>query len=146
MYIPSFPTYLFPTYHTMYGPAVGSNIVQITRATFFVNVFFFKWPPAVILDVQKSLLIAFLTISDRYHNFYFVNFLDIRKSLPIAFLAIWDRYGTFFFIFDKMAAAGAHFGCPKIIFDRISRPFQIDTQFLFLWICLTKWHFFLNFW
>ena len=51
--------------------AVGSNIVQITRSTFFVNVFF-KWPPVAILDVQKSLL----TISDHYHNFYFAMFLQ----------------------------------------------------------------------
>ena len=51
-------------------PAVGLNIVKITRATFFVNVFFFKWPPVAILEVQKSLL----TISDQYHNFYFCDF------------------------------------------------------------------------
>ena len=55
-------------------PAVGSNIVQITRATFFVNVFFLKWPPVAILDIQKSPCLTFLTISDQYHNFYFVKF------------------------------------------------------------------------
>ena len=76
MYIPSFPTYLSVFMLTKseflsscIRPAVGSNIVQITRSTFFVNVFL-KWPPVAILDVQKSLLI----ISDQYHNFMFVIF------------------------------------------------------------------------
>ena len=85
-------------------PAVGSNIVQITRATFFVNVFFLKWPPVAILDVQKSLCITFLTISDQYHNFYFCEF------------------------FYKMAAGG-HFGCPKITFGHISGHFRSMRNF-----------------
>ena len=75
MYIPSFPTYLSVYILTISEcisscsrPEVGSNIVQITRATFFVNVFI------------------------------------------------------------KMAA-GSHFGCPKIIFDRISYHFRSITQF-----------------
>ena len=38
-------------------PAVGSNIVQNT-------VFFLKWPPVAILDVQESLL----TISDFFYK------------------------------------------------------------------------------
>ena len=82
-------------------PAVSSNIVQITRATFFVNVVF-KWPPAAILDVQKSLLVAFLTISDRY-------------------FFLW-------FFFHKMATGG-HFGCPKIAFNHIS---NISNQYIIL--------------
>ena len=127
-------------------PAISSNIVQITRATFFVNVFKEKWPPVAILDVKISLCIAFLTISDQYHNFYFVNLVY------------------------KMAAGG-HFGCPKITFGRISGnfrsirnfffklqngrrrpswmseihfrshfwPFQIDTQLCYFLKFLTKW-------
>ena len=71
-------------------PAVGSNIVQITRAT-----------------VQKSLCFAFLTISDEYHNFYFVKF------------------------FYKLAASG-HFGCPKITFGRISVHFRSIHNFFLL--------------
>ena len=47
-------------------------------------------------------------------------------SLLIAFLAISDQYATFIFIifFYKMAA-GAHFGCPKFTFDRISGHFRL---------------------
>ena len=73
---------------------------------------------AAILDVQNSLSIAFLDISDRYGTFYIflknltkwtpAAILDVRKSLSIAFLVISDRYGTFFPFFDKMAAGG-HF-------------------------------------
>ena len=68
--------------------------------------FFKKWPPVAILDVQKSCCIAFLTISDQYHNFYFVKF------------------------FYKMAAGG-HFGCPKITFGRISGHFRSIRNFFF---------------
>ena len=62
--------------------------------------------------------------------------MDVRKSLSIAFLPISDRLATFdipfqihtelnvvLLIFDKMAAGG-HFGCPKITFDRISGHFR----------------------
>ena len=95
----------------------------------FKRNFFAKWPPAAILDNQKSLSIAFLAISDQYATFFFEFFfkmadgrhfgspfwaiLDDRKSLSIAFLAISDQYATFFFlnIFFKMAASG-HFGSP----------------------------------
>ena len=41
------------------------------------------------------------------------------------------------FIFDKMAA-GSHFICPEITFDRISGQLAIDTQ-LFFWNVLIKW-------
>ena len=51
---------------------------------------------AAILDVRKSLSIAFLAISDRSA------ILDVQNSLSMAFLAISDPY-------DKMAA-GCHFG------------------------------------
>ena len=74
------------------------------------EIFFAKWPPAAILDVRKSLSIAFLAISDRYATLIFWIFfkmaagrhfgspfwgiLDDRKSLSIAFLTISDRYGS----------------------------------------------------
>ena len=92
-------------------------------------IFFAKWPPAAILDDQKSLSITFLAISDQYATFFFDFFfkmaagrhfgipflaiLDDQKSLSIAFLAISDQYATFFFlnIFFKMAASG-YFGSP----------------------------------
>ena len=133
MYIPSFPTYLSVYILTKsefisscIRPAVGANIVQITRST-FCKCFFFKWPPVAILDVQKSLL----TISDHYHNFYFCELFNKMAAgghfgcprLTMAFLAISDQYKTFYFIFYKMAA-GAHFGCPKFTFDRISGHFR----------------------
>ena len=50
--------------------------------------------------------------------FIFVN-LDVRKTISVSFLANSDQYKTFFLNFYKMAA-GAHFGCPKFNFDRIS--------------------------
>ena len=68
-----------------------------------------------ILDDRKSLLIAFLVISDQYTTFNFGNFvhimtsaaiLDDRKSLSIAFFTISDQYAINFFF--KMAASG-HF-------------------------------------
>ena len=54
--------------------------------------FFAKWPPAPILDVRNSLLIAFLAISYRYATL------------------------ILFHIFDIMAAVG-YVGCPKFTFD-----------------------------
>ena len=65
----------------------------------FVWKFFTKWPPAPILDIRNSLLIAFLAISDRYATLFFWKFLtkwlpsailDVRNSLSIAFLAIFQ--------------------------------------------------------
>ena len=41
-----------------------------------------------------------------------------------------DQYGIVFNIFDKMAA-GAHFGCPKFTFDRISGHFRSIRNFNF---------------
>ena len=72
MYISSFPTYLSVCILTKSEfisscslPAVSSNIVQITLATFFVEILT-KWPLSAILDVRKSLSIAFLASSYRY--------------------------------------------------------------------------------
>ena len=80
-----------------------------------------KWPPVAILDVQKSLCIAFLTISDQYHNFYLCEIFNFYKMAASGqSLAISDQYETvFFFNFYKMAA-GTHFGCPKFAFLAIS--------------------------
>ena len=75
--------------------AVGSNIVQITRSIVFlfffylkwmsnnhflpfqINtiflifvIFFTKWLPAAILDVQNSPSMAFLAVSDQYETFF----------------------------------------------------------------------------
>ena len=65
-------------------------------------IFFTKWLLAAILDDRKSLLIAFLAISDQYATFFIFTkwlpaaILDDRKSLSNAFLAISDQYTTFF--------------------------------------------------
>ena len=70
----------------------------------FLGIYFTKWLPVVILDVRKSLSIAFLAISDQYKTFIF-------------------------FIFYKMAS-GAHFGCPKFTFDRIPGHFRTIRNFI----------------
>ena len=64
----------------------------------FLNFFFTKWLPAAILDDRKSLLIAFLTISDQYATFIFLDFFPqngcrrpfwmTENPLSIAFLAM----------------------------------------------------------
>ena len=67
-----------------------------------------KWPPVAILDVQKSLCIAFLTISDQYHNFNFCE-VFLQNGWPAAenhfrshFWPFSDQYATFFkFCFTK---------------------------------------------
>ena len=61
-----------------------------------------------------------------------VGHLYVRNSLWITFLAILDQYRFLFifFIFYKMAAGG-HFGCPKITFDRISDYFRSIRNFYF---------------
>ena len=112
MYIPLFPTYLSVYVLTKSEfisscsrPAVGSNIVQITRATFFVNVFFLKWPPVAILVVQKITSCHF-------------------RSMP-QFL--------FFRMFFYKMAAGGHFGYPKLAFDGISG--RSIRNFVLLKIC-----------
>ena len=86
--------------------------------------FFKKWPPLAILDIQKSLL----TISDQYHNFYFCEFVYKMAAgghfgyPKLTFDRISGHFRSirnfFFFleIFDKMAAVG-HFGCTKFTFD-----------------------------
>ena len=55
--------------------------------------------------------------------------LDDRKSLLIAFLAISDQNATLIF-FHKITAGG-HFGWPKIAIDRISRHFREISNFEF---------------
>ena len=74
----------------------------------FVN-YFYKWLPAAILDV--------------------------RKSLSVAFLAISDQCETFIFYFYKMAAVG-HFGYLKFTLDHISGHFRSIQIFFFFF---TKW-------
>ena len=78
---------------------------------------------------RNSLSIAFLAILDQYKFLIFLNFftkwlpaaiLDVQSSLSMAFLVISDQYETFFSKYFYKIAAGAHFGCPKFTFERIS--------------------------
>ena len=62
--------------------------MRYMRVEFNCDFFFTKWLPAAILDDRKSLLIAFLAISDQYATFI--------NSLSKAFPAISDQYTTFF--------------------------------------------------
>ena len=120
----------------LYQVVVGQQSVRTlfkSLAQLFCKCFFFKWPLVAILDVQ-------FIISYQYHNFYFCDiFLQngcrrpywmSEKSLSVAFLAISDQYETFFNFFYKMAT-GAHFGCPKFTFDRISGHFRSIGHFGF---------------
>ena len=106
----------------------------------FCEFLFTKWLPAAILDVRKSLSVAFLAISDQYETFISFIFtkwpaapiLDVRNSLSIAFLAISDQYATlslFFCEFVYKMAAGGHFVFPKITFGRISGHFRSIRNF-----------------
>ena len=89
-------------------------ILAISDGYRFFFKFLTKWPLATILDVWKSLSIAFLAISDWSAIF------DVRNSPSMAFLSIWQNVG--------------HFGCPQITFDRISGHFRsIYTQLFFGW-------------
>ena len=57
---------------------------QINTQLFFSLIFFSKWPPAAILDDQKSLSIAFLAISDQDAIFI----LFFSKRPPVAILKV----------------------------------------------------------
>ena len=118
---------------------------QINTTILIFVKFFTKWLPAAILDVRKSLSVAFLAISDQYATFLLNCFikwlsstiLDVRNSLWITFLAILDQYR--FFIFFYKLAAGGHFGCPKITFDLISGHFRLIHNLNVFWKFLTQW-------
>ena len=92
---------------------------QINTTIYFLWNLFTKWLPAAILDVRKSLSVAFLAISDQYRNILFFKYLQNGRRHP--------------------------FGMSEIHFRSHFWPFQIDTQlysfgkFLFLWFFFTKW-------
>ena len=72
----------------------------------------------------RSIQILFYFLQN---GFFFT--MDVQKSLSISFLAISDRCTTLIF-FYKMAAGG-HFGCPKITFNLISIHFTSIRNFNF---------------
>ena len=112
-------------------PAVGSNIVQITGVTFFVNVF-----KKMAAGSHHFLLFQINTTIFLFVNFFTkwlpAAILDVRNSLSMAFLAISDQCETLICLelFNKMAAVG-HFGCPKFIFDHISGHFRSIRNFIY---------------
>ena len=54
-------------------------MAKVVKSGEKVGIFFAKWPPAAILDDQKSLSIAFLAISDQY-AFFFDFFFKMATS------------------------------------------------------------------
>ena len=86
-----------------------------------VGFFFAKWPPAAILDDQRSLSITFLAISDQYATFIFLNFFS--KWPPAAILEF--PFGPFWMTENHFRS---HFS-----------PFQINTQLLFFLNIFSKW-------
>ena len=104
--------------------------------------------PAAILDVRKSLSVAFLAISDQYAIFFTCfgtkwlpsAILDVRNSLWITFLAILDQYRFFIFLNNFLAK-----WLPVAIMDvRISLSISflaISDRYatLIFWKFLTKW-------
>ena len=113
---------------------------------------FKKWPPVAILDVQKSLCIAFLTISDQYHNFYeFILQNGCRWPFWMSENHFRSHFWPFqintkllFFLFLQNGQRRP-FWMSEIHFRSHFWPFQINTQlffflkFLFLWNICTKW-------
>ena len=91
---------------------------------------------------EKSLLIAFLAISDQYATFIFSTkwlpaaILDDRKSLSITFLAISDQYATLTFFFKSQNGCRWPFWMTENHFRMHFSPFQINTQLFFFF---TKW-------
>ena len=86
--------------------------------------FFF---PAAILDLWKSLLIAFLAISD------WLAILDVLNSLLMSFLAISDPYGTLFILLNFWQnGRWRPFWISANNFWSHFWPFQIDMQLFFL--------------
>ena len=125
---------------------ISDHFRSICNFNFF-EFFLTKWLPAAILDVRKSRLILFLSISHRYATFIFFEIfdkmadvghfgclkitLDCIKWFSMSKIHFRWHFWPFqihtelyllFKIFDKMAAGG-HFGCPQITFDRIAGYF-----------------------
>ena len=111
MHIPSFPTYLSVYILTKsefisscIRPAVGSNIVQITRATFFVNVFtkiatgsHFGCPNITSYHFRYHFNTTIFIFVFFFTKWLPADILDVRISLSMAFLAISDQYETLYF-------------------------------------------------
>ena len=116
-------------------PAVCSNIVQITQIYFFCKCFFFKWPPVAILDVQKSLCIAFLTISDQYHNFCLCEiFLFLQNGCQRPITGHFRSIRNFLFKFLHFRSHFWPFQIDTQLVWSHFWPFQINTQLFFYFV------------
>ena len=125
MYIPSFPTYLSVyiyidqkwIYIKLYSASSRFEHCSNHSLNFFCKCFFFKWQPFWMSKNQflpfqiNTIILIFENIwmSKTHYRWHFWPF-QINTKL-------------FFLMFYKMAA-GAHFGCPKFTFDRISGHFR----------------------
>ena len=124
-------------------PAVGSNIVQITNQTLFVN-FFFKWPKITLYRISYHFrsIPQFLFLWNFCTKWLPPAILDVRNSLSIAFQAIF----IFFFNFWQNGWRQP-FWCPKLTFDRISGHFRSIRNFIFLgnfWQNGCRWPFWMS--
>ena len=114
----------------------------MTKNQFWSQLWFFfvhKWLPVTILDDRKSILIAFLTISDQYATLFFLftkwlpaAILDDQKSLSITFVVISDQYATLIFFKFSQNGCRRPFWMNENHFRVHFSPFEINTQFLFL--------------
>ena len=118
------------------------------------------------MSKNRSLCIAFLTISDQYHNFYVCE-IFLQNGCHPSENHFWSHFWPFqidtqfiyfweiqIFYFYKMSAGG-HFGWPKITFHLISGHFRSIRNFFFwnFWqngwcrpIWMSKIHFQSHFW
>ena len=89
---------------------------------------------AAVLDDRKSLLVAFLCISDQYLTFFSQN--GLWRPFWMTENHFWSHFSPlqinmqllFFWFFYKMPAGG-HFGWLKITLNRISRYFRSIHNF-----------------
>ena len=119
-------------------PAVTSNIVQITCATFLVNVFFLKMAASSHFGCQKITLYRFSYHFRSMPQFLFLWIFFYKMAVGGQFECLKITFGrisghfrsirNFFLNFYKMAA-GAHFGCLKFTFDRISGQYFLKFVF-----------------
>ena len=118
-------------------------LFQINTQLLFFWFFGTKWLPAAILDDRKSLLIAFLAISDQYATFIFLSQNGCRRPFWITENHFWSHFSPFqinkqLLFFNKMAAGG-YFGWPKITFNRITGHFRSNRNFSFFFLFFSKW-------
>ena len=104
---------------------------------------------------KNHLVFAFLTILDQYRNFNFCKKKNLQNGWRRPFWMSQNHFRSHFWPFQinrklflnfcKMAA-GAHFGCPKFTFNRISGHFRSIRNFnfffeifIFVIFFFTKW-------